>query len=69
LIGDLAVPCEEWRSGVGQRDAALGPVKDLHAALRHVLADGRFGHVQPVRGAAEMELLCDCDVVSGGDVP
>ena len=56
---------EQRRARRGERDAAAIALEQPHAELvlerPHLLADARLGQVQPVGGAAEVQLLGDRD--------
>jgi hypothetical protein len=62
-------PCalEVGAAGRGEVDTPGGAMKQVHAELGLELADllgqRRLGHVQPLRGAAEVTLLGDSDEV------
>ncbi len=61
-------PGPECLAGRGERDAAGGPIKQLDPQLRLQPADGhgqwRLRQVQPLRGAAEVELVCDDEEIA-----
>jgi hypothetical protein len=59
---------EESGSRVRQRNGPLGPVEQPHAQLllelANLFADRRLRNVQPLRGPAEVQLLCDRNEIS-----
>jgi hypothetical protein len=59
---------QECGSGVGQRDLAARAIEQLQAEvlleLADLLADRRLGHVQLLRGTADVQLLLDRNEIS-----
>ena len=64
---DLGGALDQQASGVGQVDAAGGAVEEARVQLRlqlpDLLGEGRLGHVESLRGAAEVALLGDGEEV------
>ena len=63
VVEELLRERQELRPGPGQRDGLARPLEEVDAELRlerlDLLADGRLGDVDLLRGTAEMELAGD----------